>query len=128
MRRVLSILLVLFFGLGPLLPTLGSSDDLRLPPCCRRQGAHHCAMSARTMAMMTQAYGSMPTFTAPATCPLFPGSMAGPLAPARALIAAQTNLPVLPEQVHSPIARRTDVQSTPIHIRSGRAPPVSIPA
>src|SRR3569833_2913797 len=44
MRRALSILLVLLFGAGPLTSAFSVSDDILLPPCCRRNGAHHCAM------------------------------------------------------------------------------------
>ena len=51
MRRGFSIFLVLFFGLGPLSALVDGSEDASLPPCCRRHGAHHCAMYARIMAM-----------------------------------------------------------------------------
>ena len=51
MRRGFSIFLILFFGLGPLSALIDGSEDASLPPCCRRHGAHHCAMYARIMAM-----------------------------------------------------------------------------
>jgi hypothetical protein len=51
MRRVFSIFLILFFGLGPLSALVEGSDDASLPACCRRLGAHHCAMYAENMAM-----------------------------------------------------------------------------
>ena len=41
MRRALSSLLILFFGLGPLAVTLSDGDESRLPFCCRRHGDHH---------------------------------------------------------------------------------------
>ena len=79
-RRGISIFLILFFWLGPLAAMLPASDgDSRLPPCCRRHGAHHCAMSMRMAALMSQATsGGKPIFTAPLTCPYFPGYLAGP--------------------------------------------------
>src|SRR3569833_4497779 len=46
MRRSLSILLMLLFGAGPLSFAFNLSDDLSLPACCRRHGAHHCAMDS----------------------------------------------------------------------------------
>jgi hypothetical protein len=46
MRRALSILLVLLFGAGPLSFAFSLSDDISLPACCRRLGAHHCAMDS----------------------------------------------------------------------------------
>jgi len=45
MRRTLSIFLVLFFGLGPVAAALHAEEDAGLPACCRRHGAHHCAMA-----------------------------------------------------------------------------------
>src|SRR6185503_4110027 len=44
MRRALSILLMLLFGAGPLSFAFTASEDATLPACCRRLGAHHCAM------------------------------------------------------------------------------------
>ena len=44
MRRALSILLMLLVGAGPLSYAFSLSDELSLPACCRRNGAHHCAM------------------------------------------------------------------------------------
>jgi hypothetical protein len=44
MRRALSILLMLLVGAGPLSYAFTLSDELSLPACCRRHGAHHCAM------------------------------------------------------------------------------------
>ena len=69
MRRILSILLLLVLGLGPEAPATalasglisgpasawsGKVDESRLPACCRRNGKHHCAMSAgESMAVAT---------------------------------------------------------------------------
>jgi len=124
MRRGTSIFLVLFFGLWPLTATLEAGDDSRLPPCCRRHGAHHCAMAMRVAAMMAQAAsGSTPYVTAPMTCPLFPGFTAGPSTPAYGLAASPANLPVLLAQPHSPAAGRADAPISPIRTRAGRGPP-----
>jgi len=126
MRRGVSILLVLFFGLWPLTGMLEASDDARLPPCCRRHGAHHCAMAMQMAAIMAQAAsGSTPMLAAPMTCPLFLGFMTGPSAPAHALAAAMTSLPVLLAQAHTAAAGRTDVRIRPIRTRAGRGPPAS---
>ena len=67
MRRSISILLALIFGLGPLSFALLPNDDASLPACCRRHGAHHCAMSSEA-----SSYFRTPAFTSPAHCPLFP--------------------------------------------------------
>jgi hypothetical protein len=47
MRRLLTILLLAAFGLPVVAPALalGQDPDAHLPACCRRHGAHHCAMN-----------------------------------------------------------------------------------
>ncbi|QMV17544.1 hypothetical protein GOB94_01620 [Granulicella sp. 5B5] len=47
MRRLLSFVLLLIFGLPTVAAALGGSSDpdSLLPACCRRNGAHHCMMS-----------------------------------------------------------------------------------
>jgi hypothetical protein len=72
MRRALSILFVLFFGLGPLAVLIDGADDASLPACCRRNGTHHCMMTDAMLARMVQAALSAPAFTAPSHCPQFP--------------------------------------------------------
>ena len=76
MRRGFSIFLILFFGLGPLSAFVDGSEDAGLPACCRRHGAHHCAMYAQIMAMRAgRGIDPTPSFSAPPTCPLYPGRM-----------------------------------------------------
>jgi hypothetical protein len=106
MRRLVSISLVLFFSLGPLAATLEASDDARLPACCRRHGTHHCAMTARVAAMMTESTDARTT------------------AP-HALTAAAVGLPALIAQTHAPAAARAAARVSQIRTRSGRAPPAS---
>ncbi len=54
MRRGFSILLALLFGLSPL-SAIAGSDDAGLPACCRRLGAHHCAMTTQMASRMHEA-------------------------------------------------------------------------
>jgi hypothetical protein len=44
-RRVLASLLLAVFSFLPLAPLL-LADDSNLPACCRRLGAHHCALAS----------------------------------------------------------------------------------
>jgi hypothetical protein len=127
MRRGISIFLILFFWLGPLAVMLpASDDDSRLPPCCRRHGAHHCAMSMRMTALIFQATsGGKPIFAAPLTCPYFPGTMAGPTLIIAALAPPPVSLPVLLARPHSPAAGRANVRHSQIRTRAGRGPPAS---
>jgi hypothetical protein len=122
MRRAISILMIVFFGLGPLAVTLSASDDSRLPACCRRHGAHHCAMSAD---MMNAAESGPPNVKAPATCPYFPGYTVAPTTTILALAAAPVSLPALIQKPHSPAAGRAAARISQMRTRANRGPPAS---
>lgn len=126
MRRGLSILLVLFFALGPLQGVLEGSDDASLPACCRRHGAHHCAMTEQMMAMMAQSSDSTPFVAAPGTCSSFPNSVPGISTPSHALPTSQFGLPVPLEQAHSPIAACAGVRMISFLSCAERAPPIFV--
>ena len=72
MRRALSILLIVVFGMPALAPLFGTvaPDDANVPACCRRHGQHHCLMGEAERTAL-QALGlASPEFRAPApTCP-----------------------------------------------------------
>jgi hypothetical protein len=126
MRRWLSIFLILFFGLGPLAAALPDDDDSRLPSCCRRNGVHHCAMSMRMAALISQsASDSAPIFTTPATCPYFPGYAPASISTIQALTATPVSLPALLAQAHSPASSRAAARLSQIRTRAGRGPPTS---
>lgn len=57
MRRCLAILLVLSFS-GPLIAPIftNSIDEAALPPCCRRNGKHHCIMYWMAMGRVPYPY------------------------------------------------------------------------
>lgn len=73
MRRALSISLVLLLWLGPFAAVLPGIDEARLPLCCRRHGAHHCADADKSAA---QSPDSGPSFNASSRCPQFPATLA----------------------------------------------------
>ena len=126
MRRVSSIFLILFFSLGPLAGTLQADDESGLPPCCQRHGAHHCTMSMHMTALMSQSTsGGRSIFTAPSTCPSFPGYTAGPTSTIVALAGSPTGLPVLLLQAHTPTHVRTTGLLNQIRTHAGRGPPAS---
>ena len=72
MRRALTIFLILNLWLGPLAAILPASDESRLPPCCRRHGAHHCAMAARMAALMDMATSGKPISHRSQNLPIVP--------------------------------------------------------
>lgn len=123
MRRALSIFLVLLFSLAPLAATLEASGDASLPPCCRRHGAHHCAMYARWRAQMAS---GKPSVSAPYTCPLFPGFGPPTVASIDGLAAATVAQPALCAQALASRARRNALRPAPLRTRAGRGPPVKL--
>jgi hypothetical protein len=126
MRRDLSIFLVLLFGLGPLTATLTADDDSRLPPCCRRHGAHHCAMSDAMMARMVQAASGKPIVTAPAHCPFYPTNSNATVASIHALTPSAASQPSALEQSHPRPAYCKSVCMALIRTHAGRGPPFSV--
>ncbi len=127
MQRGFSIFLVLVFGLGPLTPALGASQDVELPACCRRHGAHHCAMAMQMARRMEQARsGSAPIFTTPLTCPYYPGPGALLVGPTPALASAAAPLPEPVARTFAQTVRRSSVFSRPATTHAGRGPPTAI--
>jgi hypothetical protein len=124
MRRGLSIFLVLFFGLGPLSALVDGTEDASLPPCCRRHGAHHCAMYAQVMAMRAGlGIDPKPGISAPLTCPLYQGPAFSMLMPAHALTAAPARLRTEPALAFASPAEPSPAFARPSLTHAGRGPP-----
>ena len=122
MRRTLSILMILFFGLGPLVVTMSASDDSRLPACCRRHGVHHCAMSP---SMVSAAEPGTIEVKVPATCPYFPGYTVALNATTLALAPAPVSLPAQLAKRHSPSSGLAVARTSELSTRANRGPPAS---
>jgi hypothetical protein len=75
MRRLLSLVLLLAFGLPVVAPALGQTADdaSSLPACCRRNGAHHCSMKMQQR--QTLQHGRQ-VVEVSAKCPCCPGTAA----------------------------------------------------
>jgi hypothetical protein len=119
MRRGVSILVIALFLLGPLASALGD-DDPSLPPCCRRNGAHHCSMGRLRAAILAS---GKPFVTAPSTCPSYPGDNALTTAPLHGLAPATAAALALRTSLHTPAAARTSARASATLTRSSRAPP-----
>ena len=119
MRRALSISLTLLLWLGPLASLLPGADESRLPFCCRRHGAHHCAMDA------APAQDSGVELKAPSHCAQFPAALAVTTAPAFGLAAPLNGLSALLISKYSPGASRDDARASQIETFVGRGPPTS---
>ena len=78
MRRAIALLLLTVISFPLIGAVLPSDPASNLPPCCRRNGKHHCAMQN---AMNRLAVPGAPAIAAvQPKCPLFP--KAGPVTPA----------------------------------------------
>ena len=70
-RRIAATLLLLTFSIALITPVLSASDpEAKLPPCCRRNGKHHCAVMGST------APSSVPTLQA-SRCASYPIATVG---------------------------------------------------
>jgi hypothetical protein len=128
MRRFLSILLVVFFGLGPLMATLPGEDDARLPACCRRSGAHHCAMSSALQSWVLRAESRTAVFTARSHCPSYPNSPGAITAPVHALARAVASTPAPLAQARLSDSLRIAIFSASLRTRTNRGPPAHLSA
>lgn len=124
MRRGFSIFLIVLFGLGPLSALVDGSEDASLPPCCRRHGAHHCAM-AMQMAATARIIDPHPAFSAPLTCPYYPGPVLAILIPQNALAVSVPAGRDEDVQRFNAIDRLTAKNSMPGRSHAGRGPPQS---
>jgi hypothetical protein len=124
MRRGFSLLLLAIFLLGPLAAAMGD-DDASLPPCCRRNGAHHCSMARLKAAILAS---GQPIVTAPSTCPNYPGENALTTPPLHGLAPAATAEISLPAASHTPAAARAAARASNARTRSSRAPPALVPS
>jgi hypothetical protein len=126
MRRGFSIFLILIFGFGPLTSLIDGSEDANLPACCRRNGAHHCAMSVRMAAVTRQAAtGKTPMVSVPMTCPYYPGAIALLSTPARALVVTAGTGDAQIALTYVPVATHASPFATPARTHAGRGPPAS---
>lgn len=124
MRRGFSIYLVLFFALGPLTTLSPASDEAALPVCCRRNGAHHCAMYMQMMvARIVVPPGAPPIAKAPSHCPYYPQHATVRTAPIHALAVSFSGAAFLLVQPLAPATPRPAPLLNPIGPLAGRGPP-----
>src|ERR1039458_2229529 len=126
MRCGFFIFLIVFFGLGPLSAFVDSSADAGLPACCRRHGAHRCAMYAQIVAMRAgRGIDPTPGFSAPLTCPLYHGPTFSMLMPSHALAAVAADFHREFTRTPAPAFERMTAFSRPSRAHAGRGPPAT---
>jgi hypothetical protein len=119
MRRGLSISLILLLWLPALAALMPGSEDLRLPFCCRRQGAHHCAMDSGQSGVSGHA------FSAPSHCPHFPSALPATIAPPFVAAAAPAQWAALVSGVYAHVAQREAAHAGRFGAQLDRGPPHS---
>jgi hypothetical protein len=128
MRRCLSILLILVFGLMPLPALAGGGEDPGLPPCCRGDGAHHCALSIRRAARRAEMEAeTTASLRAPLTCPIYPRAGTAFSTPPLALTAESAQAAERTRARFAPIAESIP-SSRPSRTHAGRGPPEQNPS
>jgi|SRR5438045_3195912 len=126
MRRALSISLILLLWLPALAAVLPASADSLLPFCCRRNGAHHCAMDAD--ANSSQNGNSGPTVRGPSHCPQFPAAIPATISPLFVTASALAGWPALTSGIYSNVARRDAARAGRLRTQLDRGPPSLAPA
>ena len=126
-RRGFSFFLVLFFALGPLTALSPASEDASLPACCRRGGAHQCAMYMHTMAAkMVVPQGAPPIAKTPSHCPYYPLHATVRSAPVFVLASASTGAAGKLAQVLTGPSHSGAPLLAPFGAESVRGPPAAI--
>ena len=70
MRRLWAAILLAVFSTSLITPLLSAQPESKLPPCCRRDGKHRCAMMAAKAALPESGDAAMRGDGM--KCPLFP--------------------------------------------------------
>lgn len=124
MQRTLCAGLILLFWLGPVAAIFPARSESRLPACCRRNGAHHCAFT-KAMAAQAALASSSPALAAPAHCSNYPACAPATTGPVEALAASPDTLPHPLATTHSPAASRAAARLSELRTRANRGPPIS---
>lgn len=74
MRRITPTLLALLLSFPLIAPLLYSGAEPPLPPCCRRDGKHKCAVMPKSAAPVE----GVALVTGGGRCPLYPSAQAAP--------------------------------------------------
>ena len=117
MRRGLSISLILLLWLPALAGLLPAWGESRLPFCCRRQGAHHCASE------VAQNDGPGTSFRAPSRCPQFPGARPAIVPPIFFIARIAAHGPALVSGFYTRVSRREAARAGLLRAQADRGPP-----
>lgn len=79
--------MMVVFSLALIAPWLSLEPEAKLPPCCRRDGKHGCAMLAK----LRQRESSLPSFRNAVRCANYPTGDAIPANGKTAAVVAETN-------------------------------------
>ena len=119
MRRTLSISLILLLWMPAVAALLPGSGDVRLPFCCRRQGAHHCTMDSG------QDAGPGPAVKSSSRCSEFPAVLPATIARVFVAAIAPAHWATPVSGVFASVARREAARAGRLRAQLDRGPPAS---
>jgi hypothetical protein len=121
MRRALSISLILLLWLPAVAAVVPGNGEARLPFCCRRSGAHHCAMDEDTNSAQSGNSGLI--VKAPSRCAQFPGAIPATISPVFVTTTSPSHWPALTAGICSRVTRRDAARAGRLRAQLDRGPP-----
>jgi hypothetical protein len=135
MRRLLSILMMLVLGLGPTVTAVpasslasalrgsisGKIDESQLPACCRRNGRHHCALSAQ--AASAGAASRENSISANECCPCPPGTLLSTAPSITAIVSTHADSIALASEYRPANTTAANAQASDRRSEPKRGPP-----
>ena len=125
MKRGVGVFLILVFWLGPLAAVLQANTESRLPACCRRHGAHRCAMAGEASESSASQPAS-PFVGSPSHCPRFPAAAPASTASLYAVAASALLWPGLAAQALTAAVSASTAFLPPLRSHTVRGPPTSL--
>jgi hypothetical protein len=140
MQRLLSILLLMVLGIGPTISAVpanafaggllagmraglsGQPDESQLPACCRRNGKHHCSLSAQA-ALSGQSRET--TVAASDCCPCNPQALDSTAPAFAAILNTVVVSSAAPSKLCSMAALPAAIRSTGQRTQPQRGPPAT---
>jgi hypothetical protein len=140
MRRIISILLLLVLGIAPNLAAIpanafaggivagmragisGQPDESQLPACCRRNGKHHCSLSAQAA---LSGHSHETTVAANDCCPCPPQALDSTAPSFAAVLNSSAHTTASPSELRSLASLPAAIRATDQRTQPQRGPPAT---
>ena len=122
MRRVAAFILLAVFSFPLVAPAFAVNADSRLPPCCRRDGKHRCAMLSMDVETQGPAVQAIRV-----KCPYYPATTVSPAEGDVAILKnSQTIFASVPADPASPAPMEAQYRIDLCRSRQNRGPPAQL--